>query len=380
VINEKIDSRISEVITALEQKGQLECLVRTRNSRAYESYINKFGERVEEGFPFINSFSVNLTKKEITSLSYSDSVVYISSMSNVFALMNVAKKVLHIPSFMYGEGQTICFIDTGIRPHCDFLLGEKRIVKFEDFINDKKECYDDNGHGTFVAGVCSGGGLLSVGKYSGIAPKSKIISLKALDKKGEANSNKILEAMQWVYDNKEKYNIETVCMSFGSDPIGLNDPIMLGAEKLWDYGITVVAAAGNSGPEFQTIKSPGVSRKIITVGGFNDNRIDDKDFNPNYFEMANFSSRGPCYRYFKPDVIAPAVDIISCGKDKDYVKLSGTSVACPMVAGMCALIKEKEKNLSPNQIKNQLLSICKPVFYNRNIEGYGIPFLDKLIR
>ena len=378
--SEKIDSRLGEVIVALEKEVELECLVRTLNPNAYNSYISRFKEKIKEKFPFINSFAANLTQKEILSLSYCDSIIYISSMSSVFALMNVAKKVLHIPPLLYGEGQTICFIDTGIRPHCDFMLCEKRIIKFVDFIGENSDCYDDNGHGTFVAGVCSGGGNLSGGKFSGVAPKSKIISLKALDKKGEANSSKILEAMQWVYDNKEKYSIETVCMSFGSDPIGLNDPIMIGAERLWDSGITVVAAAGNSGPEFQTIKSPGVSRKIITVGGFNDNRIDDKEFNPNFFEMANFSSRGPCYRYFKPDLIAPAVDITSCGKDKDYVKLSGTSVACPMVAGICALIKEKEKELSPNQIKNKLLSICRPAFYNRNLEGFGIPVLDRFIR
>jgi serine protease AprX len=289
--------------------------------------------------------------------------------------MNVAKKVLHIPKKCLGEGQIICFIDTGIEPHCDFLLCDNRIEKFIDFINEKDDYYDDNGHGTFVAGVCCGSGIISGQKFSGIAPKAKIISLKALDKKGEANSTKILEAMQWVFDNKDK--IDIVCMSFGSDPIGQNDPIMIGAEKLWDSGIVVVAAAGNSGPEYQTIKSPGVSRKIITVGGFDDNRFDDDEFNSNYFEMASFSSRGPCYRYFKPDVVAPAVDIVSCGIDKDYVKLSGTSVATPMIAGICALIKEKDKNLSPNQVKNKLLSICKPAFFNRNFEGFGIPDLNK---
>lgn len=379
MITEKIDQNLNYIISIMDKDEGFECLVRTSNSESLKKYIQKFSNKVEKEYSFINSFSARLTKKEISSLSHSDSVVYISSNSNVFALMNVAKKVLHIPQNCYGENQTICFIDTGISPHCDFLMCKDRIVKFVDFINGKEGCYDDNGHGTFVAGVCSGSGVLSGGKYSGIAPKSKIISLKALDKKGEANSSKILEAMQWAFDNKDKENISIVCMSFGSDPIGLNDPIMIGAEKLWDSGIVVVAAAGNSGPEYQTIKSPGVSRKIITVGGFDDNRIDD-DFDPKFFEMASFSSRGPCYRYFKPDVVAPAVDIVSCGKEKNYVKLSGTSVATPMIAGMCALIKEREQSLSPNQVKNILLKICKPAFFNRNFEGYGIPCLDKALQ
>jgi len=379
VKREKIDSRLSEVISIFNSEEKVECLIRALNQKSYELYIKHFSDKVIKELPFILSFSASLTKKEIAKLSRNDNIVYISAMSNVFALMNVAKKILKVPPLKFGKGQTICFIDTGLNPHCDFMLCEKRIKAFVDFIGEEKELYDDNGHGTFVAGVCCGGGQLSGGKLSGIAPKSNIISLKALNKKGEANSTKILEAMQWVFDNKQKYNISVVCMSFGSDPIGFNDPIMIGAEKLWDEGIVVVAAAGNSGPEYQTIKSPGVSRKIITVGGFDDNRIDD-DFNPNFFEMASFSSRGPCYRYFKPDVIAPAVDIVSCGKDKDYVALSGTSVATPMIAGLCALIKESDTSLSPSQIKNKLLLICKPVFFNRNLEGYGIPCMDRFFK
>lgn len=373
--SEKIDEKLLKVIKSFDLNEKYECLVRTKNNQAFLKYITLFNDKIVKTFPFINSFLVMLERKDISNLSNADSVKYISASSKVFALMNVAKKILKVPQNVFGEGQTICVIDTGIAPHCDFLLCENRIVQFVDFINEKNECYDDNGHGTFVAGVCAGSGVMSGGKFSGIAPKAKIISLKALDKKGEANSEKILDAMQWVFDNRKE--ISVVCMSFGSDPLGVNDPIMLGAEKLWDNGVVVVAAAGNSGPEFQTIKSPGVSRKIITVGGFDDNRMDD-EFNPDFFEMAEFSSRGPSYRYFKPDVIAPAVDIISCGNSKDYVKLSGTSVATPMIAGVCTLIKEKNPNLSPNQVKNYLLSVCKPLFFNRNIEGYGLPNLSKI--
>lgn len=373
-MTQKIDERLQKMIVAQSGERQIECLVRAYNEKAYKRYLEKFDKRVLQKFPFINAFSVILTKKEIKLLSTYENVEYISSVMKVSSLMNVAKKILHIQKKCFGAGQTICIIDTGLKPHGDFVLGENRIVGFVDFIDGKKECYDDNGHGTFVAGVCAGNGAMSGGKYSGVAPKSKIISLKALDGKGEADSQKILQAMQWVYEHKEQVDI--VCMSFGSDPIGLNDPIMLGAEKLWDSGIVVVAAAGNSGPEYQTIKSPGVSRKIITVGGFDDNRLPEDEFNPNFFEMAPFSSRGPSYRHFKPDVIAPAVDIVSCGIDSNYTALSGTSVATPMIAGICALIKEKESKLSPLGVKNKLLSMCKPTFFDKNFEGYGVPQVD----
>ena len=220
--------------------------------------------------------------------------------------------------------------------------------------------------------MCCGSGALSGGKFSGVAPQANIISLKALDKNGEASADKILNAMEWVYNNHKEYNIRVVCMSFGSEPLGFNDPIMKGAEALWREGVVVVAAAGNSGPEFQTIKSPGVSSQIITVGGFNDNRIED-EFDKNYFEIAKFSSRGPAFSRFKPDMVAPAVEINSCGIGNKYVKLSGTSVATPMIAGFCALILEAKPFYKPNEIKRILLSSCKPISYNRNLEGFGYP-------
>ena len=177
--------------------------------------------------------------------------------------------------------------------------------------------------------------------------------------------------MQWVYDNAKTYNIKVVCMSFGSEPLGENDPILQGAEKLWESGIVVVAAAGNSGPEYQTIKSPGISTKIITVGGMDDNRIDDTFFDNNLFEIAEFSSRGPALNNFKPDLVAPAVDIISCGINSPYVKLSGTSVSTPMVAGICALLLEQNPELTPSEIKKILISNTTPITFNKNKEGSG---------
>lgn len=258
------------------------------------------------------------------------------------------------------------------------LCLENRILAFKDFVSDKDYPYDDNGHGTFVAGVASGSGALSGGLYSGVAPKSNIISLKALNHMGEASADKILKAMEWVYDNCRKYNIRVVCMSFGSDPLGYNDPIMSGAEALWREGIVVVAAAGNSGPQFQTIKSPGVSSQIITVGGFNDNRVSNENFEENFFEIADFSSRGPAFSRSKPDLIAPAVDIVSCGIDKNYVTLSGTSVATPMVAGLCALILEENPQILPNEVKRRLLAKCKPITFNRNIGRVWVSIFKKI--
>lgn len=376
----KIDTKLFDKTYALDDCKKQECIIHSYDYHRLKNILLHKKIKILNEYLFINSFRILADKKQISDLSLLSQVKFISSVSKASALMNIAKKVLGVENEeLTGKGITVAFIDTGISRHNDFCLGENRIKFFKDFINDKKSCYDDNGHGTFVAGVCSGNGALSCGKYSGIAPQSKIISLKALNKQGEASADKILSAMEWVYDNHKKFNIKVVCMSFGSEPLGFNDPIMAGAEALWKEGLVVVAAAGNSGPEYQTIKSPGISSQIITVGGFNDNRIDE-NFDINYFELAEFSSRGPAFQRYKPDLVAPSVDIISCSTKNGYTSLSGTSVATPMIAGLSALILQSNPNVTPFEIKRALLSTAHPITFNKNMEGYGYPEIRKLLK
>lgn len=374
----KLDKDLFSVM-AMSDNMHINCIAYVENLVSAKRYF-KGKQRVVTEFPFIKAVAIEANPSEIIDLCNRSWVKFITKQSSVMALMNVARKVLNIDEKLTGKGVTICYIDTGIKPHGDFTICKNRIIRFIDLFNDRKTPYDDNGHGTFVAGVGSGNGCLSGGKFKGIAPESNIISIKALNNAGEASAIVILEAMQWVYDNYKKYNIKVVCMSFGSEPLGINDPIMKGAEALWDRGVVVVAAAGNSGPEYQTIKSPGTSAKIITVGGMNDNRLDNDEFNTNFFEIANFSSRGPALRRYKPDLIAPAVNINSCSIEplKNYTVLSGTSVATPMIAGVCALIFEKNPLLTPDMVKYKLLASCKSLTFNRNLEGNGLPDMSKM--
>ncbi len=375
----KIDKRLLNEIAICNFEKKITFFLTSCNIEKTREVLCRKKICVLEEYPFINTFLCKASQREIFLLSNVEVVDFIFSISTASVMMYVSKKILETENLsLFGEGVGVAFIDTGIAPHFDFLIGSSRIEKFVDFINNKKNVYDDNGHGTFVAGVCSGNGALSNFKYSGIAPKSKIYALKALNKNGEASANKILDAMEWVFNNHRKLGIDVVCMSFGSEPLGHNDPIMLGADALWKDGCVVVAAAGNSGPDYQTIKSPGISGRIITVGGIDDNRYDDLSYNKKYFEIADFSSRGPAFRNVKPDVVAPSVDIVSCGTKKFYTQLSGTSVATPMIAGVVCLLLEKFRGATPNQIKKILLSICQPLGFEIYQEGYGLPNLEKL--
>lgn len=315
-------------------------------------------------YRFANCFSVLAQIEDIKSFSDKDFVSFISPNTQVQTLDNGQTKInfnnlINKNSDLSSE--TICFIDTGIFPHLDFILPYNRIIKFVDFINNNSYPYDDNGHGTFVCGVACGNGVISK-QNKGYATNSKIVSIKALNKNGSSSANTILDAMQWVFENHKVYNISVVCMSFGADYEHNNDPLYLGSQALWKCGITVVAAAGNSGPKNNTIKSPGINPSIITVGALDTEALD----------VAEYSSRGPTSFGNKPDLLAPASNIISCSIHRiPYTTMSGTSVATPVIAGICAIIKGRYKNFTNNQIKSYILSRCKKINGDINSEGHG---------
>lgn len=380
----KIDKKLLNMVKTFSNSSQrVDCLVFANNYNFAKKYLKNFDYDIRE-FPFIKAFGVSAKLTDVIHLSNLTQVSYISSETKVFAQMDKTRAVMNIENaqkFSSGKGVCVAVIDTGICEHIDFCSFKNRIVCFKDFVNNKQNPYDDNGHGTFVSGVIAGNGFSSGKKYMGVAPNCNIVMCKALDENGETGSITILNAMQWIYENREKYNIKVVCMSFGSEPLEAGDPLMLGAEALWNAGIVVVAAAGNSGPEMATIKSPGASGKIITVGALDDGRKEGS-IEKNNFKIANFSSRGPSKNFFKPDCVACGVDIVSTTSsiEKFYSTMSGTSVSTPIVAGSVALLLEREPYLTPLEVKRKIINSCERLNIGRNEEGFGILNVEKLVQ
>lgn len=359
----KICPELLKEVSILDLGNRKDILLTTKNFNKIKHFLD-FYKYDHTPYRFANCFYLSADADDLEIFSNLEDIELVYSNAFVQA-MNSEQDFMNLSNLtenkFFGQGQTICFIDTGIHPHFDFIFPRSRLLKFVDLINNETNPYDDNGHGTFVCGVAAGSGIFS-SKNSGFARSSNIICIKALSKNGESNSNKILDAMQWVYENHKAYNISVVCMSFGADATSSTDPLSKGAEALWKIGITVVAAAGNSGPKSNTIKSPGSSPFIITVGA-----LDLKSM-----RAAEFSSRGPTIYGHKPDLLAPAVDIVSCNnKTLPYTTMSGTSVATPIIAGICAILKSKYPKMTNNEIKTFLLSHCTKVTWNIDIEGAG---------
>jgi serine protease AprX len=312
-----------------------------------------------------------------------------------------------------GAGVGVAIIDSGITNWHDdltnttsklFPYGNQRVAKFVDFVNGRTLPYDDNGHGSHVAGIIAGNGKDSSGEKTGIAPKATLVSLKVLDANGQGTISNIISALGWVARNGKTYNIRVVNMSVGAriSESYWTDPLTLATKALTDQGITIVTAAGNIGKnaagqlQYGGITAPGNAPWVLTVGASSTmgtlTRNDD--------QMADFSSSGPTAVDFeaKPDLVAPGVGTVSLAVpgstfyiekvtsllsgtlalgSKPYLALSGTSMAAPVVTGTVALMLQANPNLTPNLIK-ALLQYTAQVYpgYSPLREGAG--FLNTL--
>lgn len=375
---QKIDKALIDQVGILSENGMLECIVFLKcgvfSFVCLKNIVGKNG--IIKHFPFINAVLVRIKRKDLSKLCSFSFVEYVSSIQKASILLYNSRKFLKINKVhqmgITGFGVTVAVIDTGCHPHLDFCLGRNRLHKFCDFVHEKQLPYDDNGHGTFVCGVLCGNGLVLNGKYMGIAPQANLIAIKALNEDGETTAKTILSAMQWVLDNKDKERIKVVCMSFGSTPLENNDPLMEGAKILWENGICVVCAGGNDGPEGKSIKSPGSCPNVITVGSIT--KLEEKKL-----KVAPFSSRGPAFDYIKPDILAPGVEIYSTINNNNfYSKMTGTSVSTPFIAGICALMLQRDKSLAPNDIKRILMENASKIDDEQNACGSGVVNIENI--
>jgi serine protease AprX len=133
--------------------------------------------------------------------------------------MNRARKMIGldraIENTLTGKGVAIAVMDTGIAPHPDL---ERHRIAFTDYINGHTQPYDDNGHGTHIAGIIAGNGRASNGRYKGIAPESSLYCMKVLDAQGNGNSGLLAQALSDLIEIYQRRNIRIVNISVGSMP------------------------------------------------------------------------------------------------------------------------------------------------------------------
>ena len=259
-----------------------------------------------------------------------------------------------------GEGATVAIMDTGVARVEDL----KDSVKMRlDFVKDGNKLDDPAGHGTFIAGLIAADGVMK-----GVAPDAKIVSLRVLDANGSGTIAGVVGAFDWVLRHKD---IDVLNLSWGAPQTSSYHKDLLSAlvEATWASGVTVVAAAGNDGPNGGTVTTPGSDPFVVTVGSSDDHdtatTADDT--------LAPFSSRGPTLDGFaKPDTLAPGVHITSLrvpglvyigadgqpvGNVNDrFVHMTGTSASAGFVSGIAALVASYRKHATPNLAKGAIVA------------------------
>jgi len=264
-----------------------------------------------------------------------------------------------------GDSIIIAIIDSGI----DYLhpaLGGGfgagfKVIGGYDFVRNDNDPIDDYGHGTHVAGIVAADG----DSIKGVAPKALLYALKVLDQNGYGQEEDVIAAIEYCADPNGDGNLDDMVdimnLSLGSSFGSPDAPSSIAIDNASLLGITACIAAGNNGT-YKSIGTPGTAESAITVGA-----SDDED------GLAYFSSKGPVSKTYsiKPDVVAPGVDINSLNLGGGTVEHSGTSMATPHVAGVCALLKSIHPEWGPQELKSAIMTTSMDIGEEVMAQGAG---------
>lgn len=338
-----------------------------------------------------------------------------------------------------GRGVTIAFLDSGFYPHTDLTTPRNRILAYRNMLHDDGDMSSlfepdvASWHGMMTSVVAAGNGSLSNGFYRGIAPEADVVLVK-LARTGRITDQNILHALEWVYQNREQYNIRVVNISAGGDDEAsyLHDPLSQMVEACSAAGMVVVCAVGNAGhmPDHPVVP-PASAPSCIAVGGLDDNNSLNRAKRGMYR-----SSYGPTIDGLqKPEVIAssiwvpapilpntptaqqaellaaldgaddeelrrilaenPGVDAeldavadrpthsirqlitIKIRREnvitKNYKYVDGTSFSAPIVSSVVAQMIEADPSLTPSEVKRILISTAERLpHYDVDRQGWGV--------
>ncbi len=249
-----------------------------------------------------------------------------------------------------GDGVKLAIVDTGVDYRHPEVNGNFGDVKGYDFVRNKSDPMDFNGHGTHVAGI-------AVGSNYGVARACKVYAVRVLDENGMGSEANTIAGLDWA----DKHGADIVNMSLGSPyaSTALEDMCYYLANK----GTLVVAAAGNSG--FGPNYPAAFGEPVIAVAAVDENE-----------RHADFSNI-----YETNDISAPGVDITSAYIG-GYATLSGTSMASPHVAGGLALVisaLNSERNLE-ELMEETAQKLESGNFPERDVYGAGLVRVDRMAK
>jgi serine protease AprX len=290
-----------------------------------------------------------------------------------------------------GTGVKVCIVDSGIdTTHKD--LSGINLVAWRDFVNNQEQPYDDQGHGTSMAGL-----LVADGWMKGVAPEVELVVAKALSGNGTGDDGVVADAIDWCVEQDS----QIISLSLGGapgllpfNPFGGRDSSDA-ADDAIDQGIVVIAAAGNDGgpDDDGDVSHPSSERLVISVGGHTEDGShwsgsSTGDNNGNLLPLI-LPRQDP---HKKPEIVAPAKGVPVINNDGSWSIVDGTSAATVFVTGAIALLLEAVPSLAANetsgssasviQIKQALMDTAKPLPGQDGHDddyGYGMLQIENLI-
>ena len=263
-----------------------------------------------------------------------------------------------------GQGIRIAILDTGIDgSHKDLKknLAQDGFTAFNTGPPRNRHWHvDPDGHGTHVAGIAGASG--QVGDYTnalaGVAPDVTLVSVRVLGGGGGTWSN-IAAGIDWCIDNE----IDIINMSLGGV---YSETVDLSTQTAWNAGLLLVAAAGNMGAyDNDDVIYPAALGQVIAVSSAN-LEVDN---------IRHTSSRG-----LEVELIAPGSSIFSTYTNElGYVRMSGTSMASPFVAGVAALIWSSNASLSHQEVRDLLSASVEDLGLDQSLQGAGLVRADKAL-
>lgn len=376
----KEDSREVRVIIEFKETPQTSSLQGRQKILDDFTKQNQATIKINRQYKIVDATAVTITPETLTALKKDSRVKKIHPDYERYATQEPPNSVLqesgtqtNAPAGLSGEGVVISIIDTGVdytHPDLGGCLGpECKVIGGYDFVNDDFDPMDDHYHGTHVAAIAVGYGNDG---YRGTAPRAKIMAYKVLNENGYGFVSDTIAALEASLDpngdGDTEDRVDIVSMSLGSPfKSDIEEQVIM---ELVENGVTVIAAAGNSGPKPFTVGYPGGSDPVITVAA---TCTPEAIAGNNWWciegdIIAGFSSRGPEVGTsgVAIDVAAPGTYIcaaeasnpsedlsdLRCGERR--IRISGTSMATPYVSGLAARLLQEHPDWDHYQVREAL--------------------------
>lgn len=382
---------------------------------AAERAVSSLGGHVDQRIALIDAIVVDLPADQVSTLAHDPAVLAVTPNSRVQLLSEQGQSGDEYGSNNSGAGDNglmsavtsrtgardywnagitgagvdVALIDSGVSP----VRGQGTLVNGPDLSFESQASnlthLDTYGHGTHMASLIAGhdrgtsdqeGTSSQSSNFSGMAPGSRIVSLKVADAHGATDVSQLLAAIDWVvqHRNTNGLNIRVLNLSFGtaSGQDYSVDPLAFAAEAAWRNGICVVVSGGNQGYDAQGLSDPAYDPYLIAVGASANTESTDV--------VAGFSSGGDGTR--NPDLLAPGAHIVGLRDPGSYIdqhygstgrvgtrffRGSGTSQAAAITSGAAALLIQQHPRITPDGVKALLTSTATPIGSDPRLAGAG---------